>query len=81
MVHKFIDNIFKMEQPISKVVKHGLVFSMLICVVAVTMFYLYNELSLNYIYHEASFILLRAGITFAIGFFICGVATNTIKNE
>ena len=81
MIHKFIDNIFKMDKSISKLVKKGLIFSMIVCIFAVTIFYLYNEYSLDYIYHEASFSLLRAGITFAISFFICGVATNTIRGN
>lgn len=78
MIHKFIDNIFEMEKPISKLVKQGLIFSMFVCMIAVTMFYFYNELLLDYIYHEISFSLLKTGITFAISFFICGIATNTI---
>ena len=80
MIHKF-NTIFEMEKPISKLVKQGLIFSMAICLLAVATFYFYNELSLNYIYHEISFTLLKTGITFAISFFICGVATNKIKNE
>lgn len=78
MIHKFIDNIFEMEKPISKLVKYGLIFSMFVSIIAVTIFYFYNQLSLNYIYHEISFCLLKTGISFAISFLICGIATNTI---
>lgn len=81
MIHKFIDSIFEMEKPIVKLVKQGLVFSMFVCIIAVIVFYFYNTLSLDYIYHEISFSLLRTGITFAISFFICGIATNTILNN
>ena len=81
MIHKFIDNLFEMDKPISRVVKYGLIFSMIVCIAAVIMFYFYNTLSLGYIYHEISFGLFKSGIMFGISFFICGIATNTIIKE
>lgn len=81
MIHKFIDNIFEMEKPISKLVKQGLIFSMLVCLSAVMMFFIQRDINLPYIFHDASLILLRTGITFAISFIVCGIATNTIKNQ
>ena len=81
MIHKFIDNIFEMEKSISKLVKQGLIFSMLVCLSAVTMFFVQRNASLSYIFHDASLSLLRTGITFAISFIVCGIATNSIKNQ
>ena len=79
-MNKFIDEIFELEQPISKFVKQGLIFSILFCLSAVTMFFIQRNINLPYIFHDASLILLRTGITFAISFLVCGIATNTIKN-
>lgn len=79
-MNKFIDEIFELEQPISKFVKQGLIFSILFCLLAVTMFFIQRNINLPYIFHDASIILLRTGITFAISFLVCGIATNTIKN-
>lgn len=81
MIHKFINNLFEMEKPISKIVKNGLIFSMFICICSMLLFYFYQTLNLKYIYHEASFTLFRAGLTFAISFFICGIATNDIRKD
>lgn len=81
MIHKFIDNLFKMEKSISHLVRNGLIFSMLICISSVIIFYFYNTLNLNYIYHEVSLGLFKSGIMFGVSFFICGIATNGIKNN
>ncbi len=81
MIHKFIDNIFQMEKSISKLVRQGLIFSMLVCISAVTMFFIQRDLSLPYLFHDASLSLLKSGITFGISFLVCGIATNTIKNS
>lgn len=81
MIHKFIDNLFCMDKSISRVVKFGFIFSMIICIASVILFYFYNSLSLNYIYHELSLGLFKTGIMFGISFFICGIATNTIRKE
>lgn len=81
MVHKFIDNLFEIEGPISQVIKHGFIFSLIVCLISGVLFYFYTHYHLNYIYHEISLILFKSGITFAISFFICGIATNKIKND
>lgn len=81
MVHKFIDNLFELESPIGKVVKYGFIFSLFFCLVGGILFYFYSKFNLNYIYHEISLILFKSGITFAVSFFICGIATNKIKND
>lgn len=81
MIHKFLDNIFRMDKPISKVVKLGLIFSMIICISSVILFYFYNSLSLDYIYYEISLGLFRAGIMFVVSFLICGIATNALYKE
>ena len=81
MVHKFIDNLFELEGPIGQVVKYGFIFSLFFCLVSGILLYFYSKFNLNYIYHEISLILFKSGITFAISFFICGIATNKIKND
>lgn len=80
-MNKFIDDIFELEKPISNLVKQGLIFSILFCLSAVAMFFIQRNADLPYIFHDASLILLRTGITFTISFIVCGIATNTIKNQ
>ena len=81
MIHKFIDDLFNIDKSISSLVKKGFVFSILICITALLIFYFYHINSLKYIYHDISLTLLKTGITFAISFFICGVATNRILKD
>lgn len=81
MVHKFINNLFEIDKSISELIKKGLIFSMVVCIIALFIFYFYHINFLNYIYHDISLVLLRTGITFAIGFFVCGVATNKISKD
>ena len=71
MIHKFIDNIFEMEKDIEKIVKEGLIFSGVVCLLAVILFFVQRDVNLPYIFHDASLTLLRTGITFAISFLVC----------
>ena len=81
MVHKFINNIFEIDESISKIIQKGMIFSMIVCIIALFIFYFYHISLLNYIYHDISLVLLRTGITFVIGFFVCGIATNKISKD
>ena len=81
MIHKYINSLFDMDKKIIKIVEFGFILSMLICIIATTIFYFYNINILSYIYHDISLILFQTGIIFAIGFFVCGFATNKIKND
>ncbi len=81
MIHNFINELFDIDDAICIIIKKGFIFSLLICIIALLIFYYYNIYFLNYIYHDISFILFRTGIIFAIGFFICGVATNKIAKD
>ena len=78
MVHKYIDSLFDMDKRIIKIVKIGFIFSIILCFIATTIFYFYHINALTYIYHDISLILFQTGIIFAIGFFVCGFATNRI---
>lgn len=81
MVHKFINTLFDIDNSICSIIIKGLIFSIIICISSLLVYYFYHIGILNYIYHDISLILLRTGITFAIGFFVCGVATNTIVKD
>ena len=78
MVHKYINSLFDMDKNISKIVKIGFIFSMMVCIIATTIFYFYHINVLAYIYHDISLSLFQTGIIYAIGFFVCGIATNRI---
>ena len=80
MLQKLKD-LFDMEEPILKLVRKGMKFSIIICSISIISLLIYNKYYISHDLYTGSFILFRTGLLFAIQFLICGIAFNTIRKQ
>lgn len=63
-----------------KIIKYGLFFSALVCLIAVAILITYIFLGINLLYH-VGLIFMKSSFTFAVEFIICGIVVDFIKNK
>lgn len=78
---KMINNLKNINKDILKIMKCGLHFSFLICIIAATILCTYL-----FFYHSNFMFLLgfctfKIGLIIAVEFIICGIAVDAIKNQ
>lgn len=76
-----INTLKNINKDILKIMKYGLKFSFLICIVAAVILCTYL-----FLYHSSFVFLLglytfKIGLTIAVQFVICGIAVDAIKNH
>ena len=81
MIKKIIYNVKNMEKNILKIMIKGLNFSLGICIISciILIFYILNPIS--HILYDSGIILFKAGLTFAVMFFVCAFAIDNIKKQ
>lgn len=77
---KMINKLKNTNKDVLKIMKHGLRFSFLICIIATTIFCTYL-----FFYHSNFMFLLgfytfKIGLIIAVEFIICGMAVDAIQN-
>ena len=81
MFNKLVDSIKNIDPSIFKVMILGFKFSFIICFLALLLLIIHNTYPSSYIVYKSGLALFRTGLTFAVGFFICALATDIIKKE
>ncbi len=74
-----LNNLFEIDKSFLKLIKIGLIISFSICLVAIIFVTLYNKYYISHDLYEASIILLKTGLIYAVQFIVCGIATNKIQ--
>lgn len=79
-MHKIFSEFKKLNSDTYKIMKYGVFFSALICLISVAILMLYIFLGINLLYH-LGLILMKASFIFAVEFIICGIIVDFIKNR
>ena len=69
-----------LDKHIYKIMKYGLLFSTLVCLIASGILVFYILSGINIFYH-LGLNLVKSGFTFAVEFIICGIVVDFIKNK
>ncbi len=72
-----IKNVRQIDKKILKIVKNGLKFSTVFCLIAIYVLVLYITLGNPYTYY-IGMSLLKSGLFYLVSFIICGIAFNKI---
>lgn len=79
-MQKIFSELKNLDKNTYKIMKYGLLFSGLICLVAIAVLLSYIFLGISFFYH-LGLILLKSSFTFAVEFIICGIVVDFIKNR
>lgn len=75
----YYKKIINIDKTISKVMKGGIDFSLIICVIALFTLFIHKNYYISHNLYDAAIILFQAGLLFAAQFFICGITIDTVK--
>lgn len=78
---KLINRIKKIDKPILKVMFKGINISSYICLASILILFFYNTYPTSHIVYTFGLILFRTGLMFAIYFFMCAFAIDTVKKQ
>lgn len=81
MIKKIIERIKGLDPKIVKLIKYGLNFSVLICIVACALLFTYHLTLTNVDTYYIGLSLVQLSFVFMIEFIICGLAMDTIKKS
>jgi len=81
MFNKLFENIKSIDKKIKDVMLKGFKFSFILCILSTLVLATYSTYPYSNILFESGIILFRTSLMFAVYFFICGMATNTIKKD
>lgn len=80
IMNNFFGGLKNLDKDTYKIMKYGLIFSGLICLIAIAILLIYIFLGINFLYH-LGLILIKSSFTFAVEFIICGIIVDFIKNK
>lgn len=63
-----------------KIMKYGLLFSSILCLIAIGILATYIFLGINFFYHFG-LILMKSSFTFAVEFIVCGIIIDFIRKR
>ena len=85
MINKFfsmIKNSFKgLDKKALHILKYGLHFCLILCLISISIIFIYRFLSTNPLMLDFGFALFKTSIIFAIEFIICAFAADRIKKQ
>ena len=81
MIKKIVSSVKNMEKNILKIMISGFKFSFAICIIACVLSVLYIINPISHILYDSAIILFKAGLTFAVMFFVCAFAIDSIKKQ
>ena len=77
---KFLNGLKDLDKNIIKIMKYGLIFSSIVCLVATFILLSYMHFNINsYYYLGLGFI--KSGIIFAVEFIVCGIVVDFIRKH
>ena len=79
-INKIVNKIKGIDKKIMPIVKNGLKFSLVFCLIACYILVTYLSIGTVEIYY-IGLSILKSGLFFAVGFIICGFAFNNILKE
>ena len=80
-MNKMIGRLKNIDKSILHIIKKGVKLSIAICLFGMLILFMYNKHPISHIICESGLLIFRTGLTYAVGFFICGVAVDTLKKE
>lgn len=78
--HEIIKNIKQIDKKILEIIKNGLKFSTIFCLIASYILVIYTTIGDSNTYY-IGISLLKSGLFFIVGFIICGIAFNKIIRD
>ena len=79
-MQKIIFELKNLDKITYKIIKHGLFFSGLVCLVAIGILLTYILLGITFFYH-LGIVLMKSSFTFAVEFIICGIVVDFLKKQ
>lgn len=80
MLKTLVDKLQSMEDKVKKVLHSGFIFSFIVCLISTGLLISY-ELSANLELYYIGLSVFRLSLFFAVEFFICAIAIDTIKKQ
>ncbi|MCI8482561.1 MAG: hypothetical protein HFJ27_05920 [Clostridia bacterium] len=80
MIKLLKDKFNSMEEKIKKIMKHGFIFSFLVCMLGIGLLLAY-DLNANLDLYYIGLSVFRLSLFFSVEFLICGIAIDTIKKQ
>ena len=81
MFNKLIDRLKSLDNKIKNIMKHGIYFSILICLIACSLLFTYHLSIADVDTYYIGLSLVQLSFVFMIEFIICGLAMDTIKKS
>lgn len=81
MLKKLLDNYHNFDKITNTILKNGLHFCIILCILSVLILLTYNLLQLSPIVYHTGISLFKLSLIFGIEFIICGFVTDAIKKE
>lgn len=80
-INKLFDIIKNFDKNILKLIKLGLYFCFILCIISVFFLFTYESFYSLPILFYTGYTLLKASLMFGVTFFICGISFDKIKKE
>ncbi len=80
MINMIKDKFSSMDQKVKKILKYGMYFSLLVCILALILLVTYH-FNLNIDLYYIGLAVLKLGLFFAVEFLICAFAIDSIKKQ
>ena len=81
MFRKIINTYKSMDIKVHSILKHGLKFCSILCIISVILLFTYDILFSSPLMYHIGISLFRLSLIFAIEFFICAFAIDGIKRQ
>lgn len=81
MISKILDRLKGLDNKIKNIMKYGIYFSLLICIIACSLLFTYNLSITDVNTYYIGLSLVQLSFVFMIEFIICGLAMDTIKKS
>lgn len=81
MFKKLLDCYHNFDKVTNTILKNGLKFCIILCILSVSILLTYNLLELSPIVFHTGISLFKLSLIFGIEFIICGFVTDSIKKE
>ena len=81
MIKKIIEKLKNLDDKIKKIIKYGIYFSSLICILACVLLFTYHLEITRVTTYYIGLSLVQLSFVFMIEFIICGLAMDTIKKS
>ena len=81
MFKKLLESYHSFDKMTNTILKNGLKFCTILCILSVSILLTYNLLKLSPIVYHTGISLFRLSLIFGIEFIICGFVTDGIKKQ